>query len=1723
MKTRYFTFLLLLIANFGYALTTSDPTPLTATITGGTTVCQNGAQPLVTFTGSGGTAPYTFVYKINGGSNLSVSSIGTNSAVTIDVNTATATSLIYTLVSVQGNTGAAEPETGSTTVIVSLPPTVDFTFSENSACSGTSIQFNSTVSGTGFTTYSWNFNDGTPLSSAANPSHVFTALGCGNLTFNVVLTVTKNGCTVVRTKPIIVKQRPDINFVDVSNAFDPFNNCSNASSNAVYSVTVGNSSASTCVTSYTINWGDGNTENNVTFPKSHIYNQLGAYTMTITALGANGCSNSKSYIIKNVSNPLGGLNSPGATQNLCAPTANLQFSISNWGTNSLDTTYSADYGDGTTLFLTQGDLNASTFYNVTNPGLSANFPIPHVYTASNCPVPSYEVKLIVTNVCGPTPFSVGNITILTKPEADFTVPNKACVNSPVLFTNTTISGFGLNCNLNSIYKWNFGDGTPVITTSTGVPQNITHIYTTPATYSITLIAEGFCGITTTTKTICIEPPLTPLFTLNTNAGCAPLAVTATNTTNLASQCETPTYLWEVSYAAGFCGTSVPAIANQTTANATFNFTEAGTYTITLTTTNSCGNTTTSKTVEVRKPPVISINPIANSCVNSSITPVAVVPTCATASGTVTYAWSFPGGNPATATTANPGNISYAASGSYTVSLVVTNSCGASNTATQTFTVNPTPTMTNTVLAQTICSGAATTPIVLTTTPAGATFSWTATATAGISGFITSGTTATIPAQTITTSNASAGTITYTITPTIGTCTGIPVDYVITVNPAPTISTQPIPSTICLNGIATPLNVVVNSSLGVTTYQWYSNTINENTDGMLIFGATSATYIPPTNVVDDVYYYCDISLPSGGCSSLTSAVALVQVVASPIVTTQPIATQNICVGTVIASPLSVIATGGTGTISYQWFSDTLSATTGGIEIPGATASTYSPPTFTVPDTFYYYVTVTYSGNNCGTVTSQIAVVNVSTDPTTTQPLVSQNLCQGSTPTTLEVTATGGNGTFNYQWYQNTANNITFETSIPGATNASYIPPTNAVGTLYYYCVITQSTLGCGVTSNTAAVIINPSPSVSVQPIISTACLGGSLPALTLTVSNGAGTPAYQWFSNTINSNTPGTLLTGETNATFMPPSSVIGTLFYYCSVTFSAISGSCSTVQTNTAEVIITAAATIDQNPLATQILCIGVTIPNPLTATFIGGTGTPTYQWFSNANNSSSGGIAIFGATGATYSPPVFSTAGIFYYYLEITLSGNGCSAIKSNAAEIVIVNDPTIATQPLITQTLCQNATPTTLSVTASGGIGNTYSYQWYSSPTNTIIGGMLISSATTNTFSPPTDVVGTLFYYCVISQAIGSGCNVTSNTAEVIINAAPAISAQPQNGTYCVNQTSTPLAASFINGIGTPTYQWFSNSINSNSGENLIAGQTSSSFTPPTVTAGNVYYYCEITFSELVGGCEIIISATALITVNLFAIIASESDTICSSNAFSIIPTDGNGNMVPTGTTYTWLIPTVTPAGSLTGFSAQALPQTEISQTLVNTTTNPVTITYAVTPISGICVGSNFTVSITVNPSIDSNVTVTNNACFGVNNASITTNITGGVPPYMITWTGPNGFSSAATTISNMEPGTYTITIDDAGNCPFNNSYTITQPNDILIITNSQTNSTCFESNDGTIDLSVSGGIGQYTYSWTKDSVAFAATQDLANLSPGVYTVTVTDANSCGPKTQTFTITEP
>ncbi|MCG9793391.1 PKD domain-containing protein [Flavobacterium algicola] len=1710
--------------------------PPTATISGTTTVCQNDSRPQITFTGSGGTAPYTFTYTVTGITGNQTITTTSGSSKTIPVPTTAAGVFTYNLISVHDSTSPTlEQNTPDVaTITVSSPPAIDFTFNNDNTCSGTAIQFSSSITGAGTYIYSWNFGDGT-TSSQPDPTHSFNSLGCGTATFDVTLTVTGDGCVITKTKTITIKQRPDIDFEDINatSLAKQFNNCANASSNAVYTINVGNVSKSTCITNYSINWGDGTSQTNVLFPTSHTYSTIGVYSMIITANGNNGCNNSMTYVVKNVSNPLGGLNSPGSTQDLCAPTAELQFSISNWGVNSVDTKYSIDYGDGTPiLILNQSQLNSSIYYNATSPSNSANFPIPHAYTKSNCPSNSFEVKLVVTNACGSTPFTLGNITILTKPQVNFSGPSTACIITNVKFTNTTIPGSDSGCLGSTKYIWNFGDpasgSSNVVTTSfTNTIPDGNHTFSSPGTYSVTLTAQNSCGTSVKTEQICIEPALVPAFTIPPSAACSPQSITATNTTSTVGACTTPTYKWNVTYTAANCGTT-PATwtytggTSATSVSPSFNFVTAGTYSITLAATNSCGTVTSpAQTITIKKPPTISINTIAPACGATTITPTAMVNSCAPASSTLQYAWSFPGGSPASATTANPGTITYSTTGNYTVSLSVTNECGTVTTD-QNIILKPIPTVANSPLTQTICSGSATTQVQLTSTPIGATYTWTATATSGITGFTTSGT-GTIPAQTITTTNTNPGTLTYKIAPSLNGCIGTPTDYVITVNPAPTIIVQPTASTICLGGTLTALSFTISGSTGTPTYQWFSNNANNNTSGTALSGETNPTFSPPTTALGTVYYYCEITFTSGGCSLIKTNPTAVTIRPNITVTTQPTPTQNLCVGVTIPTALTVSITGGTGTFSYQWYSSTNNSNTGGTVIPSATTAIYTPPAFNTEGIYYFYVMVSSNGNGCTPITSNVAEINVYADPTlSTQPIVLQSLCQGAVPANLEVVATGGNGLYSYQWYSHTTNFNSGGTIISGATSATYTPLTTTVGTKYYYAIIKQTTLGCQVNSAVASVTIITAPTITSQPSSSTVCQGGSPTALSVSYANGVGTPTYQWFMNTSNTTTNATPILGATNASFTPTASSVGITYYYCLITLP--SGGCSSLTSNIAAVTVTNGITISNQPAPTQNLCVGGTIPTPLSITTIGGTGTFSYQWYSNTTNSNAGGSAISSATNASYTPAVFTTAGNYYYYVMVSPNGSGCDPILSSTAEIIVVNDPIVSTQPLTTQSLCQGSIPTVLSVATTGGLG-TVSYQWYSNSSNSNSGGVAITSETNPTFAPPTSTVTTSYYYATIIQP-GIACATKSNVAQVIVNLAPSLLAQPQSRTACLGQTLPALSVTYQNGAGTPTYQWFSNTSNSTTGGIALSGATNTTYTPLSTALGTLYYYCEITFAT--AGCSFLISNAAAIAILPYPVITNKSVTICSGSNFAIIPDNLSRDTVPLGTMYTWTTPISSPAGIVIGALAQNTPTSTIQQTLINSSLSPAMVTYTITPISGICSGTPFSILVTVNPSITTTNTQINSSCYGANNGAIQVNATGGIPfisgaNYLYSWSGPNGFTSSLNAISNLAPGNYALSITDNGGCPITKDYTVTEPNDIIITTDISKNSSCFNANDGQIAITVSGGTLNYSYNWTKDGLTFSTNEDLSNLAYGNYTVSVVDAKNCGPKTASFTISQP
>ncbi|SMD16873.1 PKD-like domain-containing protein, partial [Pedobacter nyackensis] len=131
------------------------------------------------------------------------------------------------------------------------------------------------------------------------------------------------------------------------------------------------------------------------------------------------------------------------------------------------------------------------------------------------------------------------------------------------------------------------------------------------------------------------------------------------------------------------------------------------------------------------------------------------------------------------------------------------------------TVNPTSRVINTPLNQTVCSTSGSTAVILQSNVIGTTFTWTATASSGVTGFLASGT-GDIPAQTLYNSLPGSGTLTYTVRPSFAGCNGVSVNYVITVlNQVPVTPVVTNNSPIC---VGNPLTLSAQQVNGAT-YTW----------------------------------------------------------------------------------------------------------------------------------------------------------------------------------------------------------------------------------------------------------------------------------------------------------------------------------------------------------------------------------------------------------------------------------------------------------------------------------------------------------------------------------------------------------------------------------------------------------------------------------------------------------------------------------------------------------------------------------------------------------------------------------------------------------------------------------------------------------------------------------------------------------------------------------------
>ncbi len=555
---------------------------------------------------------------------------------------------------------------------------------------------------------------------------------------------------------------------------------------------------------------------------------------------------------------------------------------------------------------------------------------------------------------------------------------------------------------------------------------------------------------------------------------------------------------------------------------------------------------------------------------------------------------------------------------------------------------------------------------------------------------------------------------------------------------------------------------------------------------------------------------------------------------------------------------------------------------------------------------YTITQHYS-NSCGTKTfvRNIQVGGISAG-------ANQSVCLGNSVT---LTASGGS---NYTWSGGIQNGVPFT---PTSTQT--------------YTVTGTATGGCPNTSSTT-VTVNSVPIANAGNDFTITCslnTSGSTIGLASIVGN-----TYSWTP------TAGLSSASVANPTANPSSSTTYTLLV-------TNANGCSAND----QVVVTVnntPPTISTPPISSQSICVGGAA-STLNVVVSGGTGTPTYQWYT-VNGSTSTPIA--GAINSSYTPPVFNIAGTYNYIVMVSQATNGCNTTSPNA-EIIVISDPIVGTP--LSGIYCQYGFATPLNVTVSGGQNSSYSYQWYINTNNSNVGGTIIIGANSSSYIPPTSMIGTYFYYCIVTNnPTSTGCTTASPVAQIIIVSSPVISSQPQaNQSTCLGGTLNTLNVTYFGGIGTPSYQWYSNTTNSNFGGTAIPGATSATYLPQSNSAGTVYYYCVISFFSM-GSCQSITSSISTVTVvSTTTVNPVLNQTICAGTQTSSINFTGTS-----GATYAWTNNNTSiglasgGTGNISSFIAQNNTSTTITATIV--------VTPSATTGNQTCVGTPEIFTITVRP---------------------------------------------------------------------------------------------------------------------------------------------------------------
>ncbi|MEM9919595.1 MAG: PKD domain-containing protein [Bacteroidota bacterium] len=573
----------------------------------------------------------------------------------------------------------------------------NFTPSANLVCGGELVNFN-VIAPAGGSIYSWDFNnDGNVDNFGTSVSFPFP-VDIINRTFTVSLFRDGIFCS---SQNIQVRFTPDASIAVVpgSGIMDG-NEMRVCNADTTAELTIYNASLTySNNVSYSIDWGDGNTDTytNATFPNSsfisHMYNGDGYYNVRVEVTGTNGCVGVETYVFYNGSNPSVGLASPGNTVGLCVP-ATIRFPIINTELNPDGTVYVIRIGGDTVGVYTQANIPDTLVYTFLEASCGTA-------TSTGNYQNAFDVQVLATNPCGSSNAIIEPIEISEPPEINFDVdrPLTGCAQEPFTFTNSStgiqevVSG---NCSTNLTGGWTITPGVP------GVHWNILAgnpfgsdilivEWLIPGDYTVKMsISSPSCGEFEIERGITIIDEATAGADVTlVNASSPVLADICAPTLGLFSNSsvgDSLSYNWTISPSTGWLYANG---TNDTTTNLDVIFTQAGSYNVSMTASNQCSADTWDTLLVIAGDPAIILDPIDDECESATLNfNASNVLFHANGGSFQSFNWSFPGATPSSSTDQYPTGIHYDTPGNYIVTVSVANECGSYTTSTNFYIQQP---------------------------------------------------------------------------------------------------------------------------------------------------------------------------------------------------------------------------------------------------------------------------------------------------------------------------------------------------------------------------------------------------------------------------------------------------------------------------------------------------------------------------------------------------------------------------------------------------------------------------------------------------------------------------------------------------------------------------------------------------------------------------------------------------------------------------------------------------------------------------------------------------------------------------------------------------------------------------------------------------------------------------------------------------------------------------